>query len=476
MSSVFYFERGSPVKTLSQLFQSFLRVLVVVTSLSYTATMAKAQGAPIAPDTPPTTNDQIPAGLVFADEATYNSIPLATAPLLGTLPPSADLSSRFPTPRDQGSQGSCVGWALAYALKSYQEGAARNWPLSEDDHLFSPSFVYNQLRQSIDCKGGIRYIDALNLLRQKGVATLQDFDYTPASCSALPNQSVKQGALQYVIGKWRRVNVQDETEVKSQLASGFPVLVGIVVDDGFHHLQGAQPYSQYSGANPAGHAVVLVGYDDTLAGGAFKLINSWGTTWGASGFGWISYTTFAKMVREGYIVETIEPTAANANSPVIRPPGQLSVTPPVNVPPVTPFSVTASAPTISFNVGVQPPTGGPQQLGMKITVPGSILNGQGKSFQMVARFNFVDGSPLRANPVEVSYRDATGFVATGTPVATINTSSVDLAPFYMTIPYYALNLAPTAGHTTYSLTLNVSIYVNGFLAYQTTAVPFGVVW
>ncbi len=36
-----------------------------------------------------------------------------------------------------------------------------------------------------------------------------------------------------------------------------------------------------------GHAVCLVGYDDNK--NAFKFINSWGTSWGIDGYGWISY-------------------------------------------------------------------------------------------------------------------------------------------------------------------------------------------
>ncbi|MES9927548.1 MAG: Ig-like domain-containing protein, partial [Candidatus Thiodiazotropha sp. 6PDIVS] len=36
-----------------------------------------------------------------------------------TIPPSIDLSGNFPQPGNQGLQGSCVGWATGYALKSY---------------------------------------------------------------------------------------------------------------------------------------------------------------------------------------------------------------------------------------------------------------------------------------------------------------------------------------------------------------------
>ena len=68
-----------------------------------------------------------PTGLTFMNDVAYQSIPLAAPPLLGQVPKAVDLSSRFPEPGDQGKQNSCVGWAVAYALKSYQEGLERSW-------------------------------------------------------------------------------------------------------------------------------------------------------------------------------------------------------------------------------------------------------------------------------------------------------------------------------------------------------------
>jgi hypothetical protein len=49
-----------------------------------------------------------------------------------------------------------------------------------------------------------------------------------------------------------------------------------------------------------GHAMTVVGYDDTKFGGAFEIMNSWGTTWGNLGFIWVKYADFANFVREAY--------------------------------------------------------------------------------------------------------------------------------------------------------------------------------
>src|SRR5690348_7694589 len=192
------------------LISAFLCSLVTVVSAQSTADGSGSNAVP-----PPHT-DHVKTGLIFADEASYHSIPLASTPLMGTLPPSVDLTPRFPVPGNQGQQSSCVGWAVAYSLKSYDEFVKRNWSLSEVDHLFSPAFIYNQIKRSPDCNAGTRYIDALNLLRSEGVAPLDQFPYDASSCSAVPDQNVRAIAKQFVVADWRRVNIQDPTEVKTQ--------------------------------------------------------------------------------------------------------------------------------------------------------------------------------------------------------------------------------------------------------------------
>jgi hypothetical protein len=49
-----------------------------------------------------------------------------------------------------------------------------------------------------------------------------------------------------------------------------------------------------------GHAMVVVGYDDNIRGGSFKLMNSWGRDWGVNGFKWVRYQDFQYFVRNAY--------------------------------------------------------------------------------------------------------------------------------------------------------------------------------
>jgi hypothetical protein len=397
-------------------------------------------------------------GLNFIDESTYRSIPFAATPLLGNVPAEVDLSNKFPRPGYQGAQASCVGWAVSY-LKAYQEGVERRWSLSDTSHQFSPAFIYNQIRTAQNCMGGTNFTDALTLVRRDGAATLLDFPYDEHSCSRLPDAGIKQRAREYAIADWRRVNVQDEIEVKTQIASGFPVLIGMIVDDVFSQLGGEQIYNRPAGPSRGGHAMVVVGYSDSRH--AFKVINSWGTNWGNNGFGWIEYTTFRQIVREAYTAQDI---IINRPEPV----GPGPVTPPVTA------TVNIGAPIITHNVPVRTPTG--FQSGMQIQVPGQVTGAAGRTMQVVVKFNYLNGPPLHANPAEPVYRDSGGLVATGTQAISVATNSESTNPLQISIPYYALNFQPTGGNIVLNLSLIAIAFIDNEQKAQSPQIPFVLRW
>ncbi len=88
--------------------------------------------------------------------------------------------------------------------------------------------------------------------------------------------------------------------VRLMLAYGFPSMFGFPVYEEFDNPANGKtafpsPTSKYRG----GHAICAVGYDDNLMigpdKGAVLIRNSWGTTWGDAGYGWLSY----KYVTQG---------------------------------------------------------------------------------------------------------------------------------------------------------------------------------
>ncbi|SLM31770.1 exported hypothetical protein [Desulfamplus magnetovallimortis] len=221
-----------------------------------------------------------------------------------TTPTSVDLSDNFPTPGDQGQQNSCVGWATAYALKSYQEKVEIGWSLNTPEHLFSPAFLYNQINYGQD--NGSYIYEALDLAVDKGLATLSTMPYSDRDYRTQPSQAAFTEASKFKAASWRRVN--DTSQIKAALANGMPVVGGIAVYQQLMDLSGSgSVYNTTSGANQGGHAITIVGYDDNRYGGAFKVINSWGQYWGDNGYFWMPYNFAASgVMSEAYVLEDSE--------------------------------------------------------------------------------------------------------------------------------------------------------------------------
>jgi C1A family cysteine protease len=83
----------------------------------------------------------------------------------------------------------------------------------------------------------------------------------------------------------------------------------MVVDGAASGLTAANPVlNTYSGSSPGGHAMVLTGYDDSVAGGSFRVMNSWGTRYGDGGFFWLSYAFWINGVKSPQaMVFTVNP-------------------------------------------------------------------------------------------------------------------------------------------------------------------------
>lgn len=231
------------------------------------------------------------------DSAFYDGSNYSTSLNSNQFPLSIDLSSLLPLPGDQGQQSSCVGWAVGYALKSYQEGIEEGWALNFENTKFSPSWIYNQINQGQD--NGSLPTDALNLIIAKGAATLSTMPYSQNNYTNQPSQLAINEAKRFKALAFKKIGgIQ---EAKSALVNHQPVIIGITIYSHFQQLRGVNSVYSSIGTNLGGHAVTAVGYDDNLFGGAFKIINSWGTTWGDNGYFWLPYDEI-NNVSQAYVL------------------------------------------------------------------------------------------------------------------------------------------------------------------------------
>jgi hypothetical protein len=238
-------------------------------------------------------------GFIPENPEKYASIPEVSR-YRAYFPPETDLSKYFPKPGDQGKQGSCVAWATAYAARSYLEARRQGSNPHTPDQIFSPAFIFNQVKVG-NCEDGGSISDALGILKNTGVASLADFPYVEGSCSRLPDAKVLSEAAPFRIKNWKKVDTEQLDDVKGQIYAGNPVIFGMFVSRAFENLKKNQLYDDISSDRTGGHAMVLVGYSEPKQ--AFKLINSWGDTWGDEGFGWISYRAFKKWAQNAFIMQ-----------------------------------------------------------------------------------------------------------------------------------------------------------------------------
>jgi hypothetical protein len=218
---------------------------------------------------------------------------------------NVDLSDEMPPVGNQGGQGSCASWSIAYYHRTQLEYHERHWDLTDPLHRFSAAFAYNQVNGGADY--GSSFDDNMPLICEQGCANVVDCPYDDGDCTSWPSESAYSHAIPFRARDWSWFGTEDTTGInmiKQLLANGSTSCLAISVYGNFDNIS-AYHYmycaSDRTGSNRGGHLVTFVGYDDTLTThdgtGAFRMVNSWGTGWGQSGYFWMSY----EAVMDGYL-------------------------------------------------------------------------------------------------------------------------------------------------------------------------------
>jgi len=258
---------------------------------------------------------QVPGqGLVFDDSKYASNIKKAvlTRSLYTEIPSSHSLKKYAPQPNSQGQFGTCVGWSTAYAGMTILESVSkeRTDVSSSTSNTFSPGFVYKQVKSETDiyCKMGTYIDEALEIIKTKGVCKYSEM--SEVNCPTYISPSVFTEAAKYKIKDYAKLfdvfesNKFKINSVKKSLSQNNPVILGMNTPESFYTAIGVWSPAESSSLSYGGHAMCVIGYDDNQYGGAFEIMNSWGTQWGNSGFIWITYDTFNEFVK--YAFEMIE--------------------------------------------------------------------------------------------------------------------------------------------------------------------------
>ncbi|MCB0661884.1 MAG: peptidase C1 [Saprospiraceae bacterium] len=286
-------------------------VLLVGGALYFLGFFDGCLGAPVSDDYEQTTGDsQFSFGAALSEEE-FDKAEVFEALSSGygapSLPSRYSLRRFAPSAAHQGSQGSCVGWASAYAARTILQASATG--ANPNSVRFSPSFLYNQI--ALDGCQGAYMRNAMETMYKVGALPYSQFGYDERTCSKMPAQSQIQEAGQFRIKGFNRLTMSasdyrpDIDAMKQNLAQGAPVVIGMMVGGTFmQNMMGKSTWNptqrDYSGYGFSGHAMCVIGYDDNKDGGSFEIMNSWGPEWGDNGVAWVKYRDFLNFTKEAY--------------------------------------------------------------------------------------------------------------------------------------------------------------------------------
>jgi len=202
---------------------------------------------------------------------------------LDTAPASYDLRNYgyVTSVKNQGSCGSCWTFASFGSLEScLLKNLSETWDFSENHLKNYHGFDLGP------CAGGNTYMSIAYLTRWSGPVLEVDDPYHDWDDRPSPGGPCQK----YLTNAYYFFN---DSDIKDALMNYGAQYVSMYWDDTYYNA-GTYTY-YYSGGTNTNHGVTLIGWDDNKVvsgapgNGAWLIKNSWGTSWGDSGYFWISY-------------------------------------------------------------------------------------------------------------------------------------------------------------------------------------------
>jgi Papain family cysteine protease len=241
-------------------------------------------------------------GLAHAEQAGL----LAAAPK--KIPNAKDLRETWWRIGDQGSTGSCVGWATADSVVRWH--FVKSGRIAKDEKL-SPRFVWMASKETDRFESrpttfievaGTSLKSALDVARKFGVVRDNVLPFASGKLFDGEEETFYAIAAELKISSYFNLSLGAFTGLddwRTWIATKGPILTRLTVDRTWReakrtkgNLDVYQPKTAH-----LGHAVALVGYTPDR----FIVRNSWGTTlWGDRGFGYASHDYAQDAFTEAY--------------------------------------------------------------------------------------------------------------------------------------------------------------------------------
>jgi Papain family cysteine protease/Domain of unknown function (DUF4384) len=224
------------------------------------------------------------------------------------MPSAYSLEKYAPTMGNQGDYSTCNAFACAYASATmiFAQTHAITDKSVINKCIFSPTYLYESImdKGTNNCQTGSHPLIALLFMNEKGLPFMSTVPYT---CGKSWNSTADAEAQKYKIadaamlfGKDNEVLEADfkVESTKKALLENTPIIIGFDLPKSFFQVRtdtwNPDPAEANGNWKHGRHAMTVVAFDDRKAGGAFKLMNSWGTVWGDGGYVWVKYEDYTR--------------------------------------------------------------------------------------------------------------------------------------------------------------------------------------
>ena len=197
--------------------------------------------------------------------------------------------------------GTCVGQAIASAV--YLRAQLQGKPVRRPSAtlIVANAQIADAPGQPIDCDG-CRPSIAIHELRDRGLVADSVWPETSENLVTIPFEDVFARGEGATVDAWYRIPSGGDIVggLKQALARDYVPIFAMPVDTKFEAI-GRSIYDGQGGTVRGTHAMCVVGYSAVID--AFKVLNSWGPTFGDEGFVWITPNVMTRLSFDRLVIQ-----------------------------------------------------------------------------------------------------------------------------------------------------------------------------